>query len=527
MKKKLLSSLLLGVLLLTLLPPGAMAEEPPAEPEPPVVTEAPPAVTEPPAETEPPQEPEPTKEPEPTEEPEPKEPETPAAAPATPAAAAAQTPAAGEETENSWGVRADDVIWLGFYDEVPIPWLVLDAKQTNMETEGMFLLSRDLVDKKKVVYDLKSTLWEGSLGQQWCSDFAAAAFSEAESALVPPTSKHEDQVYLYALAWRPVDLQEEQVYFLSVVELQQYFGSFGMNVKTTKKRSSLDDYWWLRSPIVYHDDYHGMVMQNNTVHDYMPNHHWSARPAMNLLLQDAVFLLPAADTGELGQVQIPARDGAMEWKLVAPLSEHSFRLDAVRRVGSLVTVGYSGADTGETAVISLLAQDAEGAPLGLWRLEKPEAAQGELQLDPAQLAIPENAKLFLFCERLGGEHRTDYASPLQALEIPAEGGEAPAPAASEETEEGSPTPAPETEEPSQGTIRPTEQKAEEAPALAGLKELAPRILGFAAFVGLSVGALALSLRRRSVLPMVLLILLLFLAALVAMRITGGRLPVFY
>ena len=142
MKKKLLSSLLLGVLLLTLLPPGAMAEEPPAEPEPPVVTEAPPAVTEPPAETEPPQEPEPTKEPEPTEEPEPKEPETPAAAPAAPAAAAAQTPAAGEETENSWGVRADDVIWLGFYDEVPIPWLVLDAKQTNMETEGMFLLSR-------------------------------------------------------------------------------------------------------------------------------------------------------------------------------------------------------------------------------------------------------------------------------------------------------------------------------------------------------------------------------------------------
>ena len=344
---------------------------------------------------------------------------------------------------------------------------------------------------------------------------------------MPPTSKHEDQVYLYAMAWRPVDLQEEQVYFLSVVELQQYFGSFGMNVKTTKKRSSLDDYWWLRSPIVYHDDYHGMVMQNNTVHDYMPNHHWSARPAMNLLLQDAVFLLPAADTGELGQVQIPARDGAMEWKLVAPLSEHSFRLDAVRRVGSLVTVGYSGADTGETAVISLLAQDGEGAPLGLWRLEKPEASQGELQLDPAQLAIPENAKRFLFCERLGGEHRTDYASPLQALEIPAEGGEAPASAASEETEEGSPTPAPETEEPSQGTIRPTEQKAEEAPALAGLKELAPRILGFAAFVGLSVGALALSLRRRSVLPMVLLILLLFLAALVAMRITGGRLPVFY
>ena len=520
MKRRLLSILLLAVLLLSLLPMGALAddspEEPPQEPEEPVVTEAP-------------------QEPDPTEEPAPQETETPAAQPAPAAAApaaaapaaATQAPAAGEETENAWGVRADDVIWLGFYSEAPIPWLVLDARQTNTGSEGMFLLSRDLIDKHAVVYDLKSTLWEGSLAQQWCTDFAAAAFSEAESALVPATNKHEDQVYLYALAWRAVDLKEEQVFFLSVIELEQYFGSYSPDIKTTKKRSSMDDYWWLRSPIVYHDDYHGMVMQGNTVHDYMPNHHWSARPSANLLLQDALYLLPAGDTGELGAVQIPEREGAMEWKLVAPLQEHSFHLDGVQLAGNLVTVSYSGAETGEDARISLLARDAEGLPLGLWRLEKPADAKGELKLDTEELGLPEDAELFLFCEQLGGEHRTNTASPLQALIIPAESEAAAAPTEARESE---PTEAPATQEPSQGTIQSAEPQKEgilDSPTVVHLKEDAPRIIGFTVFVLLAVGALSLSLRLRSVLPMVLLILLLFLAALVTMRITGGNLPVFY
>ena len=523
MKKRLLSILLLAVMLISLLPLGALAEEPPEqppqEPEEPVVTQAP-------------------QEPEPTEDPEPKETETPAA-PAAPAAHAApaaaaptQTPADNEETENAWGLRADDVIWIGFYDEKPVAWLVLDTQQTNMGTEGVFLLSRDLIDKSKVVYDTKSTLWEGSLARQWCTDFAAAAFSEAESALIPLTNKHEDQIQLFAQTWRAVDLKDEQVFFLSVVELEQYFGSISPNLNTTKKRSSMDDYWWLRSPSAYHDDYHSIVMQSNGVQNSMPNHHWSARASMNLLLQDTVFLLPGEDSGELGAVQIPEREGAMEWKLVVPLAEHSFRVEDVQRAGKLVTVRYSGADTAENAVISLLARDAEGLPLGLWRLEKPSAGAGELKLDLEELTLPDGAALFLFCEQLGGEHRSDTASPLQAITIPAESTAPAETEAPEATEPAEPSTAPEDAAPEQGTIQPvTPQKEPEktsrlSPLLNTLKKNAPRVLGFALFVALTVGALVLSLRRGSVLPMVLLILLLFLAALVTMRITGGKLPEF-
>ncbi len=74
-------------------------------------------------------------------------------------------------------VQADDIIYYGVYEEQPVSWIVLDADQTNMGTEGIFLLSEKLLDSGEVAHDESSTLWEGSLSQQWCTDFAAAAFS--------------------------------------------------------------------------------------------------------------------------------------------------------------------------------------------------------------------------------------------------------------------------------------------------------------------------------------------------------------
>ena len=112
-----------------------------------------------------------------------------------------------EEATNLWGLREDDVIWYGVYKDQPVPWLVLDPGQTNMGTEGVFLLSRDLIDKSQVAFDETSTLWEGSLAQEWCTNFADTAFTEAESELVPATDKYEAATYpnkLYGLTWREV-----------------------------------------------------------------------------------------------------------------------------------------------------------------------------------------------------------------------------------------------------------------------------------------------------------------------------------
>ena len=139
---------------------------------------------------------------------------------------------------------------------------------------------------------------------------------------------------------------------------------------------------------------------------------------MNLTLQDAIWVLPAEDAGEPGPVRNPERtEGeAQEWKLIVPLAKHEFRAKTVSLEKERLTVRYSGASMGEQAMLSLLARDADGAPLGLWRLERPTSAEGKLEVNLKALELPENAELYLFCEALNGAFRTNTASPLQALE---------------------------------------------------------------------------------------------------------------
>ena len=455
-----------------------------------------------------------------------------------------EAPAENEETlpeepkeESPWAVREDDVIYFGDRDDTPVAWLVLDAGQTNMGTEGVFLLSRDLWDSTTMYYDDYSTLWEGSVAQQWCSDFAEAAFTPAESALVPATDKHEDDTHLYALTWRECDLKGEKVFFLSVIELEQYFGSYGPENMYTVKESSMENYWWLRTPHYYHDDYHSIVLHANMVHDYLPYAPWAARPCINLSLQDALFLLPAEDNGAVGAVELPTDEGKHEWKLLAALEEHEFRAETASVGDGKLSVRYTGAETGEGAMLSLLVRDENGKALSLIRLARPAAAEGSLTLDLEELDLPENAGLFLFCEQVNGPHLTDYASPLQELsrepvpqaEIPAAptqenpeqtpAGEEPGaasplpglPAASENPEQPAPaavnTPAP--------TVKPRDS--------APLKNLDRTTVLAAAGLAVAIGAVMvlISLRRRTPTPVILYILLLVLALLLYLRRLAG------
>lgn len=315
-------------------------------------------------------------------------------------------------------VRAEDVIYLGVFQGEPVAWLVLDSEQTNMGTPGLFLLSRGLLDYHNVRFDESSTLWEGSDAQQWCYDFAASAFSAAESAVVLPTEKVDEKIFLYGLDWRSMALTGEQVFFLSVHELAQYFGSYNKYEKHTVRRSSLESYYWLRTPHFSHDDYHSIVLQDNLIHDYLPDARWSARPCLNLDVQSVLFLLPADDTGEPGSVAVPeAEEGTVrEWKLLLADESLPFRAETVEADEESITVHYSGADTGEGVMLSLLIRDAEGRPLSLTRLERPSAPEGRLTLRRAELALPEGATLWLLCEQARGELLSSTAGLPQALE---------------------------------------------------------------------------------------------------------------
>ena len=315
---------------------------------------------------------------------------------------------------------ADDLIAFGVYEETPVLWRVLDPEQTNMGTQGAFLLSDGLLDSGRVIHDESSTLWEGSAAQQWCTDFAAAAFTPAESALIPAASKDEDEAFLYELSWRAVSLREEQVFFLSAIELDRYFGSREAAPKYTVKDCSLESYWWLRSPHRYHDDYHGIVLQDNMVHDYLPYAPWAARPCINLLLQDAAALIAAEDTGEPGPAASPAEtDGKRVWKLVVPAAEGDFRVEETTESGGVLTVRYSGAETDEGRMLSLAVRSAEGKPLQYIRLEHPEKREGSLEISRERWGIPANARLFLTLETINGAYLSNTASPLRELIVPA------------------------------------------------------------------------------------------------------------
>ena len=526
MKKKLLSLLLLAALLLSLTPFGALAEEPTED------------------ETE-----------EPAEE-------------------------SREGLGNLWGLPADDVLFLGVYKDKPVPWLVLDADQTNMGTEGVYLFSRDLIDSTLVRFDESSTLWEGSLAQEWCTQFAENAFSEAESALVAHTDQIEPATYpdkLFDLTWREVELKGEQVFFLSVQELAKYYGIYSTTNKRTVKRCSMESYYWLRSPHYYHNDYHGIVLQDSYIHDKLPYEPWAARPCANLYIQDAVWVLPADDAGALGAAPLPAQQEREihEWKLIVPLAEHSFRAETTAAENGELTVAYSGADVGEGARLTLLVRDGEGQPLSLRRLEQPTAAEGSLKLKLEELELPEGAALYLFCEQLNDATRSNYASPLQELaaDVPAEE-EAPAAelftkqlsssmeeapgvpdtteqaaetaeaaetAASPETGDAAETPPapaelaadgqdetaaplPQSEEAS-GQREPEAGKA--SPDGSDIRAMIWKYLPAATLGLFLVFALAMvvtAIRRISLKPVILLILMAALLAILYLRVNGGQVP---
>ena len=507
-----------------------------------------------------------------------------------PIAALAEEPAAEEQEEtaaesrenmgNVWGIPADDIIWYGYYADKPVAWLVLDADQTNMGTEGVYLFSRDLIDSTKVRFDEKSTLWEGSLAQEWCTNFALEAFSEEESALIPYTEQIEPATapnHIFGLTWREVELKGEQVFFISAQELARYFGTYGPENKRTVKRCSMESYYWLRSPHYYHDDYHGIVLQDSYIHDKLPDEPWAARPCINLLLQDAVWVLPAEDQGALGPVQLPD-DSVHQWKLIVPWAEHAFRAETLRRDGDRLTVSYSGADVGEGNVLSLLARDSEGKGLALTRLVQPTAAEGTLELDLGEMKLPEGAKLYLFCEQLLPAQETNYASGLQELaltatveeasepgegapdtpqsgeaaegEAPAESAQAPdagqtdetaetpsltaapeAAQADEAAETSSPLAAPEApgepETPESGETPQPTPKPVEASDSAMLRDRILRIFPLAAagaLLLLAVIMVIIATRTYSLKPVILFLLLILVTAVVYLRMCGGRVP---
>ena len=321
---------------------------------------------------------------------------------------------------DSGAVQAGDHIYMGEYTENygigetatnPISWLVLDADKRNDGEPGVFLLSQYVIQRSGVAFDEALADWQGSLAQQWCADFLRDAFSDAERAVIPTVSKHEDELD-YALYWRKVDLIDEQVFFLSAWEARDYIGPEGSPGLTAYSIDGAGAYWWFRSGSFIHPDYTGLVLQGNDIHDSLVYQSWGARPAMNIDPSKVLLLVPAEGQGAVGELLPIRRPADGNWKPILTDDSRKLALTGVSMEGDALKLSYTGAVTGADEYLSLLVRDQDERDLYRMKLGPAEAETGGLRLALDTLGLPEGCRLYLFSEHEGGDLRSNTASPL-------------------------------------------------------------------------------------------------------------------
>ncbi len=240
---------------------------------------------------------------------------------------AAAHPVSAEETP---AIRSGDVLCFGEPDEAcgfEGRWLVLDSGHTSMGTEGLFLLSLDLIggdggepllfreleEDVSVSFSDRGeryaaahpgvTAWQGSDLQRWCGRFLAEHFTEAEQEALLPTYKSDAGiaipgfgVALPGAAGGTVDfdpaadiLNGDRLFPLSAEEAVQEAYGLGENAARVALYRGAAAGYWLRSPHI--DTFPldvGFVFSFGAVMDYPVNAksmfsmETYARPACNL-----------------------------------------------------------------------------------------------------------------------------------------------------------------------------------------------------------------------------------------------------
>ncbi len=317
-------------------------------------------------------------------------------------------------------VQARDIVYFGDYDEIPVTWVVLDPANTNVGTKGMFLLSEFVLDNGKVVFnDNGKKYWQESTAQAWCKTFAENAFSEQELALIPRVSKTEDPIQLFNLSWGDTELVEEQVFFLSVQEIADYFNPEDNYAGlSTTALSAGAPYWWLRTPHAMHDDYAGIVYDASMVHDQMVYSAMGARPVINLMTENVLLLEPASDVKNVGSVGPIEANDERTWKVVIQDTGRSLSLGTSVLDGTVLSVDYSDAATGQNEYISLMVCDAQGKAVQYGKLARANESSGTVNVDLSTLTVPEGGGIYLFSEQDNGAKHSNYAGELHQVGVP-------------------------------------------------------------------------------------------------------------
>ena len=291
-----------------------------------------------------------------------------------------------------------DYVYMGQYEGKPIKWRVLDADAMNTGADGAFLFSEYLIQKYGTAYAEAVAGWQGSMAQEWCTKFYANAFTAQEQAAIPAVSKDEEESQLYGLRWGTTQLIDENVFFISSMELAQYVGDKdGADGLSASTEDGIVGYWWLRTSHRNHPDYAGLVLEDNEVHDFLVYIEWGTRPAMNLDLEKVLCFAPAYEGAE------------GEWKPTVVDESMTLSVNKVMLEENKLKAEYSGAPDAEGNYISLLIRDSNGSPTASVRLGEANES-GTVEIPADELDIPAGGSVWLYIEKDNGDYKTSLAS---------------------------------------------------------------------------------------------------------------------
>ena len=342
----------------------------------------------------------------------------------------------------------------------PIKWRVLQNADNKL-----FLLSDQNLDVFQYHTDRESVTWERSTMRSWLNGYGASennggasgtdytsdnfldtAFAAKEQDAIHTTEVVNDDNPTYGTeGGNPT---QDKMFLLSLGEAKNPAYGFTDSDGSTDTRVATNtvyvadggkiqgnmygvgaaDYWWLRSPGLHGDaaanvysygalDHIGFIVDD--IDD-------AVRPAFNLNLNSVLFTsaaeggkISSAEGGDGAIFEIPGYTGT-EWKATVLDSSRTFEASTTAKKDNVLTVSYSGAETGANEYISVLIADASGAYTHYGRLKGVgDSATGTVDIDLSGIDMTDKT-LYVFNEQYNGGAKddtklTDYASALQKV----------------------------------------------------------------------------------------------------------------
>lgn len=317
-----------------------------------------------------------------------------------------------------------------------IKWRVLDKNANNRTTDGLFLLSEELLGSGNdggVKFDdsflsIKPKKWKDSDAKKWCKEFsgeeprAITSLKPEELAAVLSTDKSDEKYKSKGttVVFPEADhiLNEDKVFFLSAEEADEtYFTS--MDERKAKYNGEVKE-WWLRS---YSSSNPSIVNKNGEVNEGSAFYSKAARPAFNLEKSKVMYISPAEDgknKNEVGALEKVPSTNTTEWKLTLKDSARgSFTASKSKQHGMEVTINYDNAKTGENEYLSAVVTDELNTEIKYYgrikHLKEDSDKEGIAKID-LNGKFENRDKLFVFNEQYNGDKKTDYSSDRKEIE---------------------------------------------------------------------------------------------------------------